>query len=56
MAHDVSKLTLDDLIGNLMAYKVHMKEMRDEEQPMKRNLPLKSFQKEEDSDDSEEDE
>ena len=48
-AQDLSKLTLDDLIGNLMAYEVHMKERREEEQSTKKNLAFPAISENEDS-------
>ena len=48
-AQDLSKLTLDDLIGNLMAYEVHMKERREEEQPTKKTLAFPALSENEDS-------
>ena len=55
-AQDLNKLTLDDLIGNLMAYEVHMQERRDQDQPMTKNIALKACHNDSDSEDSEEDE
>ena len=37
-SQDLSKITLDDLVGNLMAYEVHMQERREEEQPTKKSI------------------
>ena len=37
-AQDLSKITLNDLMGNLMAYEVHMQERREEEKPTKKNI------------------
>ena len=42
-AQDLSKLTLDDLMGNLLAYEVHMQERRDEEAPPKKTIAFSSM-------------
>ena len=58
-AIDLKTLTLDELIGNLMAYEVHIEERRIEENetlPKKKSLAFKatSYDEEEDDDDSDE--
>ena len=55
-AQDLNKLTLDDLVGNLLAYEVHMQERKDQDQPMAKNIALKAYHDDSDSEDSEEDE
>ena len=50
-AQDLSKLTLDDLMGNLLAYEVHMQERRDEELPPKKNIAFPTMSKQDSEDD-----
>jgi len=53
-ANDLSTLTLENLVGNLMAYKVQLQDRKkDELQPKKKVLAFKASLETEDSDDEE---
>jgi len=55
-ANDISKLTVEDLIGNLMAYEVQLEDRKKDDEPKNKSLAFKASENEEDTDSDEEDE
>ena len=55
-AKDLTKLSLEELIGSLMTHELNMAQKEEEEEPKRKTIAFKSTAKFEGSDESEEDE
>ena len=55
-ANDLSKLTVEDLIGNLMAYEVQLEDRKKDDEPKNKSLAFKASTNEDDSESDEEEE